>query len=36
MDGNDADHSDGNLQSMCHPCHSHKTAVENGGFGRAP
>ena len=24
-----------NLQSMCHPCHSQKTAREDGGFGRA-
>lgn len=25
-----------NLQSLCAPCHSRKTAVEDGGFGRAP
>lgn len=24
-----------NLQSLCHPCHSQKTAREDGGFGRA-
>lgn len=24
-----------NLQSLCHPCHSIKTAREDGGFGRA-
>lgn len=23
-----------NLQSLCHPCHSRKTATEDGGFGR--
>lgn len=22
-----------NLQSLCRPCHSRKTAVEDGGFG---
>lgn len=33
VDGNDADSSDGNLQSLCGPCHSRKTARENGGFG---
>ncbi len=42
----DVDHIDGlgplgprghdpeNLQSLCRPCHSRKTARENGGFGR--
>ena len=24
-----------NLQSLCHPCHSQKTAREDGGFGHA-
>lgn len=24
-----------NLQSLCKPCHSRKTAAEDGGFGRA-
>lgn len=24
----------GNWQSLCHACHSHKTATEDGGFGR--
>lgn len=23
-----------NLQSLCHPCHSRKTALHDGGFGR--
>ena len=23
-----------NLQSLCKPCHDHKTATEDGGFGR--
>lgn len=26
---------DSNLMAMCHSHHSHKTAVEDGGFGRA-
>jgi 5-methylcytosine-specific restriction enzyme A len=25
---------DSNLQSLCHSCHSRKTATEDGGFGR--
>ncbi len=25
-----------NLQGMCHPCHSRKTATEDGGYGNAP
>lgn len=25
-----------NLQSLCHACHSRKTAAEDGGFGNAP
>lgn len=40
----DVDHIDGdkwndmpsNLQSLCHPCHSIKTAKQDGSFGRAP
>ena len=32
-DGGDDSH--GNLQALCHPCHSRKTAVQDGGFGRA-
>jgi 5-methylcytosine-specific restriction protein A len=40
--GNEVDHIDGdsfnnsadNLQTLCKPCHSSKTAKENGGFGR--
>ena len=38
------DHKDGdsdndawaNLQSLCPPCHSRKTATHDGGFGNAP
>lgn len=33
VDGNDADSSPGNLQSLCKTCHSRKTAREQGGFG---
>lgn len=39
IDGNAAeprDYRDENLQSLCEPCHSAKTALENGSFGRAP
>ena len=25
---------DSNLQGLCHSCHSRKTAIEDGGFGR--
>lgn len=25
---------EGNLQALCHPCHSRKTATRDGGFGR--
>ncbi|WP_369970429.1 HNH endonuclease signature motif containing protein [Stenotrophomonas rhizophila] len=35
IDGDDANNEPSNLQSLCHPCHSAKTARENGGFGRA-
>ena len=27
---------EGNLDSLCASCHSSKTALEDGGFGRAP
>ncbi|WP_367363511.1 HNH endonuclease [Mesotoga sp.] len=27
------DNSPGNLQPLCHACHSRKTASEDGGFG---
>jgi 5-methylcytosine-specific restriction protein A len=26
-------HDEGNLQALCHACHSRKTAREDGGFG---
>ena len=32
-DGNSHNNEMANLQSLCAPCHSRKTAVENGGFG---
>lgn len=40
--GNEVDHIDGdphnndpsNLQTLCRSCHSRKTALENGGFGK--
>jgi len=28
-------HERHNLQALCKACHSHKTATEDGGFGRA-
>lgn len=28
------DESDENLQGLCHPCHSRKTATEDSGFAR--
>ncbi len=34
IDGDDGNHADSNLQPLCRPCHSAKTARENGGFGR--
>lgn len=34
IDGDDANNDDSNLQPLCRPCHSAKTARENGGFGR--
>lgn len=30
------DYRDSNLQSLCERCHSVKTALENGSFGRKP
>lgn len=30
------DYRDENLQSLCNSCHSVKTALENGSFGRGP
>lgn len=30
-----ADHPD-NLQALCHPCHSRKTNLHDGGLGRPP
>ncbi|HEL3259255.1 HNH endonuclease signature motif containing protein [Stenotrophomonas maltophilia] len=34
IDGDDGNNADSNLQPLCRPCHSAKTARENGGFGR--
>ncbi|WP_329861238.1 HNH endonuclease signature motif containing protein [Stenotrophomonas sp. SMYL89] len=34
IDGDDSNNADSNLQPLCRPCHSAKTAGENGGFGR--
>lgn len=34
IDGNEWNWEPDNLQSLCHECHSIKTARENGGFGR--
>lgn len=31
-----AGHDPANLQALCHPCHSRKTALLDGGFGRRP
>ncbi|AVU01202.1 HNH endonuclease [Xanthomonas oryzae pv. oryzae] len=33
IDGYDSNNAPENLQSLCHACHSRKTAKENGGFG---
>jgi len=33
IDGNDANNAPRNLQPLCKPCHSSKTAREQGGFG---
>lgn len=33
IDGNDSDSGHGNLQSLCGPCHSRKTAIQDGSFG---
>ena len=34
-DGDSWDNDEDNLQSLCTPCHNRKTALEDGGFGRA-
>ncbi|WP_313465651.1 HNH endonuclease signature motif containing protein [Stenotrophomonas sp.] len=36
IDGDSGNNADTNLQPLCRPCHSGKTARENGGFGREP
>lgn len=36
IDGDAHNNSPENLQPLCAPCHSRKTAREDGGFGRAP
>ena len=33
IDGDDSNNEFENLQPLCGPCHSRKTARENGGFG---
>lgn len=33
VDGNDSNNDRANLQGLCKPCHSRKTAAENQGFG---
>jgi 5-methylcytosine-specific restriction protein A len=33
IDGDSTNDVPGNRQSLCRPCHSSKTARENGGFG---
>ena len=35
MDGDSFNNDVSNLQSMCWPCHSRKTAQQDGGFGNA-
>lgn len=34
IDGNAWNNAPANLQGLCHPCHSRKTARFDGGFGR--
>jgi len=34
IDGNAWDNSEGNLQALCVSCHSRKTVLEDGGFGK--
>ena len=34
IDGDSYNNFENNLQSLCKPCHSKKTAKENGGFGK--
>jgi 5-methylcytosine-specific restriction protein A len=36
IDGNARNNDVHNLQSLCHSCHSRKTARQDGGFGRPP
>jgi len=35
-DGDDGNDAWDNLQSLCAPCHSRKTATQDGGFGNKP
>lgn len=35
VDGDSSNCDDENLRSRCHPCHSRKTALHDGGFGNA-
>jgi 5-methylcytosine-specific restriction enzyme A len=34
VDGDSENNSQDNLRSLCHACHSRKTATQDGGFGR--
>jgi hypothetical protein len=34
VDGNNANHADSNLASLCKQCHGFKTVKHDGGFGR--
>lgn len=34
VNGDPTDNADQNLRSLCKPCHSTKTALHNGSFGR--
>lgn len=34
IDGDNTNHNPTNLQALCHPCHSRKTVLHDGGFGR--
>ncbi|MEV0586338.1 HNH endonuclease signature motif containing protein [Nonomuraea sp. NPDC050310] len=33
IDGDNTNNEEWNLQALCHPCHSRKTAKHDGGFG---